>query len=133
MRISNAVRDFSVRVACRICTQVRSRRGIDYARRRHHQWFVSRMDFRCKDIHSCGRYISGIYRSNCLLPSIRKARNNLHFDPPKLGDPPPTRERAHNSFVPRTTAASAITTQLRPIGRPPSNTRCIIVLWKDLY
>ena len=49
-------------------------------------WFPN--DFRCKGILTGvedARYLSTWYM-------LRKARRNLHFDPPKLGDPPPTSE-----------------------------------------
>ena len=46
------------------------------------------LDFRCKGILYTGvkdtQYVS-IYM-------LRKARRNLHFDPPKLDDPPPKSE-----------------------------------------
>ena len=70
------------------------------------------------------------------LPSqymLRKARMNLFFHPPKLGDPPPTTYgRAHTSFVPLTAAAVTVTTQYAAVAyRSPSSS--IIVLWKALY
>ena len=70
------------------------------------------------------------------LPSqymLRKARMNLFFHPPKLGDPPPTTYgRAHTSFVPLTAAAVTVTTQYAAVAyRSPSSS--IIVLWNALY
>ena len=54
------------------------------------------------------------YLSVCLL---RRARRNVHFDPRKLGDRPPTYGRAHGSLVPLTsTAPVAVTTYVRSCG-----------------
>ena len=73
------------------------------------------MDCRCKGIHRCRRYPVSIDLRNVL----RKARRNIQFDPPKLGDPLITSELTA-PFVPLTTAAVAVTTQLSPIiGRRP--------------
>ena len=41
---------------------------------------------------------------------LRRARGNLHFDPPKLGDRPPTGELIRSSFLPLTTAAAVAAT-----------------------
>ena len=68
------------------------------------------MDFRCKGILYTGvkdtQYVS-IYM-------LRKARRNLHFDPPKLDDPPPKSELMAPLY-PLATAAVAVTTQLWPV------------------
>ena len=51
---------------------------------------------------------------------LRRARRNLHFDPPKLGDRPPTGELIRSSFVPlATTAAVAVTTYAAVAYRSP--------------
>ena len=68
--------------------------------------------------------------SICLL---RRARRNLHFDPPKLGGRPPTGELIaplYHSLI--LLQSPSLRTQLWPTGRRsiPSS---IIVLWTALY
>ena len=84
----------------------------------------------CKGIHRCvadTRYLS-IYL-------LRRASRNLHFDPPKLGDRPPTSELIRSSFAPSSLLllkSSSLRTQLWPTGRrsPPSS---VIVLRTALH
>ena len=55
---------------------------------------------------------------------LRSARGNLHCDPPKLGDRPPTGELIRSSFVPLTTAATvAVTTYAAVAYRSPVATQ----------
>ena len=55
---------------------------------------------------------------------LRRARRNLHFDAPKLGDRPPTGELIRSSFVPlTTTAAFAVTTYAAVAYRSPVATQ----------
>ena len=64
---------------------------------------------------------------------LRRARRNLHSDPPKLGDRPPTSELIaplyHSLLL---LQSPSLRTQLWPTGRqsPPSS---IIELWTALY
>ena len=64
---------------------------------------------------------SGLETSNANDNQITRARKNVHFDPPNHGDSPPTRELIAllYPFVPLTTVAVAVNTQLRPICRRP--------------
>ena len=68
-----------------------------------------------------------------LIYLLRRARRNLHFDPPKLGDRSPTGELVaplyHSLLL---LQSPSLRTQLWPTGRrsPPSS---IIVLWMALY
>ena len=82
----------------------------------------------CKGIHRCvadTRYLS-IYL-------LRRARRNVHFDPPNLGDRPSTGELIaplyHSLLLLR---SPSLRTQLWPTGRqsPPSST---LVLQTALY
>ena len=81
----------------------------------------------CKGIHRCGRYpVFSIYL-------LRRTRGNLLFDPPKLGDHPPTGELIaplyHSLLL---LQSPSLRRQLWPTGRrSPSSS--IIVLWTALY
>ena len=86
-------------------------------------------------VSGVGRVYTGVadtrYLSIYLLRRVR--RNHLHFDPPKLGDRPPTGELIapsyHSILLLRSPSLSML---LWPAGRrsPPSS---IIVLWTALY
>ena len=57
------------------------------------------------------RVYTGVQDTWCVsMYKPRKAVKDTHFDALKLGDPPPTCERAHSSFVLLTTAVVAVTT-----------------------
>ena len=76
--------------------------------------------------------IPGIYLSIYVL---RRARRDLYFDPPKLGDRPPTSELIaplyHSLLL---LQSPSLRTQLWPTGRqsPPSSI-IIVLLWTALY
>ena len=77
--------------------------------------------------------MAGMYR--CTWYMLRRARRKLLLShPPKLGDPPCTRELIA-PFAPPTTAPAAITTSthLWHIDHRPFVLLYYFVLWKDLY